>query len=64
MLQPPLLRLLAYIRETYPSALNALQRVHTLSSGDNDEMTVDPNTLRNLEVLPGRLTEPRRCFLC
>ena len=45
-----LAQMVAYIRETYPSALNALQRVQRLQSGDS--MTVDPNTLRNLEVLP------------
>ena len=45
-----LAQVLAYIRETYPSALQALQRVRTLAG--EATMRVDARTLRNLEVLP------------
>ena len=46
-----LAHLLAYLRETYRAALGALQRVrHAAGAG---VMTIDPRTLRNLDVLPG-----------
>ncbi len=42
--------ILAYLRETYPAALGALQRVRTVVSGDT--LALDPRTLRNLDVFP------------
>jgi len=43
-----LAHLLAYIRETYPAALGTLQRVRPVT--DAGALTVDPRTLRNLDV--------------
>ncbi|GAB4326005.1 MAG: DNA mismatch repair protein MutS [Dehalococcoidia bacterium] len=45
-----LAHLLAYVRETFPAALGALQRVRTGAPGDT--LVLDPRTLRNLDVLP------------
>jgi DNA mismatch repair protein MutS len=45
-----LARILAYLKETYPAALGALQRVRTVTSGDT--LALDPRTLRNLDVFP------------
>ncbi|MCZ2110917.1 MAG: DNA mismatch repair protein MutS [Dehalococcoidia bacterium] len=49
-----LAHILAYLRETYPAALGALQRVRPLAAAGI--LTVDQRTLRNLDVLhePGR----------
>jgi DNA mismatch repair protein MutS len=47
-------QLLAYLRETYPAALGALQRLRR--GGDGPSLAIDQRTLRNLDVLrqPGR----------
>jgi DNA mismatch repair protein MutS len=45
-----LAHILAYLRETYPAALGALQRVRPLSAAG--VLTMDQRTLRNLDVLP------------
>ncbi len=45
-----LAHLLCYIRETYPAALGALQRVRPVA--DSETLAVDQRTLRNLDVFP------------
>jgi DNA mismatch repair protein MutS len=45
-----LAHLIAYLRETYPAALGALQRVRHLAP--EGVLIVDQRTLRNLDVLP------------
>ncbi|MBI2767863.1 MAG: DNA mismatch repair protein MutS [Chloroflexi bacterium] len=45
-----LAHIVAYLRETYPAALGALQRVRALPAGGL--LTIDQRTLRNLDVLP------------
>lgn len=45
-----LAHLLAYVRETFPAALGAIQRVRT--GTPEDTLVLDPRTLRNLDVLP------------
>ncbi len=45
-----LAHLLAYLRETYPASLGALQRLRRL--GDTPVLRLDERTLRNLDVLP------------
>jgi DNA mismatch repair protein MutS len=51
-----LAHLLAYLRETYPAALGALQRVRPMTASQS--MAIDPRTLRNLDVFPieGRMS--------
>ena len=44
-----LAHILIYLRETYPPALGSLQRVRQVARGQ--VLTVDPHTLRNLDVL-------------
>jgi len=46
-----LAHILLYLRETYPAALGALQRVRPLSAAST--LAIDTRTLRNLDVLPG-----------
>ncbi len=46
-----LAHLLSYVRETYPAALGALQRVRPVTDGAT--LVLDQRTLRNLDVLPG-----------
>lgn len=48
--QAALAHIIAYLRETYPAALGALQRVRPL--GDATLLTVDQRTLLNLDVFP------------
>jgi DNA mismatch repair protein MutS len=45
-----LAHLLAYLRETYPAALGAIQRIRPL--GAEGILAIDQRTLRNLDVLP------------
>ncbi|MGH2633160.1 MAG: DNA mismatch repair protein MutS, partial [Tepidiformaceae bacterium] len=45
-----LAHVLSYLRETYPAALGALQRIRPL--GDASILTVDQHTLVNLDVFP------------
>ncbi|MGE5594587.1 MAG: DNA mismatch repair protein MutS [Hyphomicrobiales bacterium] len=45
-----LAHLLAYLRETYPAALGAIQRVRHVAP--DTVLTVDERTLRNLDVFP------------
>ena len=45
-----LAQVLAYLRETYPASLGALQRVRAL--GAAGVLAIDQRTLRNLDVLP------------
>ena len=47
-----LAHVIAYLRETYPAALGALQRVRPL--GDARVLTIDRHTLINLDVFPAR----------
>jgi DNA mismatch repair protein MutS len=47
-----LAHLLGYLRETYPAALGALQRVRTLQPSAS--LTLDQRTLRNLDVFGGQ----------
>jgi DNA mismatch repair protein MutS len=48
--QAALAHILTYLREVYPEALGAIQRVRPLA--DADLLRVDRRTLRNLDVLP------------
>jgi DNA mismatch repair protein MutS len=41
---------IGYLRETYPAALGALQRVRPVTAGDT--LALDARTLRNLDVFP------------
>lgn len=45
-----LAHIVSYLRETYPAALGALQRLRRVA--DATTLTVDDRTLRNLDVLP------------
>jgi DNA mismatch repair protein MutS len=45
-----LAHLLAYLRETYPAALGALQRVRPVTAAGI--LAIDQRTLRNLDILP------------
>ena len=45
-----LAHILSYLRETYPQALGALQRIRPV--GDASVLTVDQHTLTNLDVFP------------
>ncbi len=45
-----LAHIITYLRETYPAALGALQRIRPVLP--DDTLTLDPRTLRNLDVLP------------
>ncbi|MCL4231774.1 MAG: DNA mismatch repair protein MutS [Dehalococcoidia bacterium] len=47
-----LAHLLSYVRETYPAALGALQRVRPVVDGAS--LALDQRTLRNLDVFPGQ----------
>ena len=45
-----LAHVVTYLRDTYPAALGALQRLRTVSGSDS--LVVDARTLRNLDILP------------